>query len=179
VPLILEDAEQPLTTVARGFIHRLYRELVDHEKQIGEIEKELFALVEQNDDYQRLLSMPGIGPVVASTLLASVGDAHYFKNGRQMAAWIGLTPRQHASGENSRMLGISKRGDRTLRKMLIHGARTVLNWCGPKTDKLSLWLKALSSRAHPCKVIVALANKLARIAWAVLASGKPYQAQAI
>jgi transposase len=179
VPLILEDTEQPLTVVARDFIHRLYRELVGHDKQIGEIEKELFALVEQNDDYQRLLSIPGIGPVVASTLLASVGDAHYFKNGRQMAAWIGLTPRQHASGENSRMLGISKRGDRTLRKMLIHGARTVLNWCGSKTDKLSLWLKALSSRAHPCKVIVALANKLARIAWAVLASGKPYQAQAI
>jgi transposase len=93
-----------------------------------------------------------------------------------MAAWIGLTPRQHGSGEMSRMLGISNRGDRTLRKMLIHGARTVLNWCGSKTDKLSVWLKALSSRAHPCKVIVALANKLARIAWAVLATGKPYQA---
>jgi transposase len=90
VPLILEDAEQPLTTVARGFIHRLYRELVDHEKQIGEIEKKLFALVEQNDDCQRLLFIPGIGPVVASTLLASVGNAHYFKNGRQMAAWSSL-----------------------------------------------------------------------------------------
>ena len=118
-------------------------------------------MVEQSDDYQRLLTIPGVGPVVATTLLASVGDANYFKNGRQMAAWIGLTPRQHASGEKSRMMGISKRGDRTLRKMLIHGARTVLNWCGPKTDKLSLWLKALSSRAHPCKVIVALANKAA------------------
>jgi transposase len=179
VPLILEDAEQPLTVVARDFIHRLYRELVAHDKQIGEIEKELAALVEQNDDYQRLLTIPGFGPVIATTLLASVGDANYFKNGRQMAAWIGLTPLQHASGDKSRMVGISKRGDRTLRKMLIHGARTVLNWCGPKTDKLSLWLKALSSRAHPCKVIVALANKLARIAWAVLASGKPYQVQAI
>ncbi|MES9861931.1 MAG: IS110 family transposase [Candidatus Thiodiazotropha sp. LLP2] len=176
VPLILEDAEQPLTVVARDFINRLYRELVGHDKQIDEIEKELAALVEQSDDYQRLLTIPGVGPVVATTLLASVGDANCFKNGRQMAAWIGLTPRQHASGENSRMMGISKRGDRTLRKMLIHGARTVLNWCGPKTDKLSLWLKALSSRAHPCKVIVALANKLARIAWAVLATGKPYQA---
>ncbi len=114
--------------------------------------------------------------MIAAILLALVGDARYFKNGRQMAAWIGLTPRQHGSGEMSCMLGISKRGDRTLRKMLIHGARTVLNWCGSKTDKLSLWLKALSSRAHPCKVIVALANKLARIAWAVLATGKPYQA---
>ncbi|MEW8525578.1 MAG: IS110 family transposase [Candidatus Thiodiazotropha endolucinida] len=176
VPDILEDAEQPLTVVARGFIHRLYRELVTHDKQLSELEAELSVLFEHNEDYQRLQTIPGVGPVVAATLLASVGDAHYFKNGRQMAAWIGLTPRQHASGENSRMLGISKRGDRTLRKMLIHGARTVLNWCGPKTDKLSLWLKALSSRAHPCKVIVALANKMARIAWAVLATEKPYEA---
>jgi transposase len=176
VPLILEDAENDLTTVARGFIHRLYRELVDHDKQISEIQAELSALLEGNEDYQRLQTIPGVGPVIAAILLASVGDAHYFKNGRQMAAWIGLTPRQHASGEKSRMMGISKRGDRNLRKMLIHGARTVLNWCESKTDKLSLWLKALSSRAHPCKVIVALANKLARIAWAVLATGKPYQA---
>ncbi len=176
VPLILEDAENDLTTVARGFIHRLYRELVDHDKQISEIQTELSALLEGNEDYQRLQTIPGIGPVIAAILLASIGDAHYFKNGRQMAAWIGLTPLQHASGEKSRMMGISKRGDRILRKMLIHGARTVLNWCESKTDKLSLWLKALSARAHPCKVIVALANKLARIAWAVLATGKPYQA---
>ncbi|MCU7918899.1 MAG: IS110 family transposase [Candidatus Thiodiazotropha sp. (ex Epidulcina cf. delphinae)] len=176
VPDILEDAEQPLTVVARQFTHRLYRELMAYDQQISELETELFALLEQNDDYQRLQTIPGIGPVIAATLLASVGDAHYFKNGRQMAAWVGLTPRQHASGEKSRMKGISKRGDRTLRKLLIHGARTVLNWCGPKTDKLSLWLKSLSSRAHPCKVIVALANKLARIAWAVLATKQPYQA---
>jgi transposase len=179
VPPILEDAGQPLTIVARGFVQRLYRELVEHDKQINEIETELSGLLEHNEDYKRLRTIPGIGPVIASLLLASVGDAGYFKNGRQMAAWIGLAPRQNASGEKSRMVGISKRGDRTLRKMLIHGARTVLNWCGPKDDKLSLWLKALSSRAHPCKVIVALANKLARIAWAVLASGKPYQAQTV
>jgi transposase len=176
VPLILEDAENTLTTVARSFIHRLYRELVEHDKQISEIETELSTLVEKRKDYQLLQTIPGIGPVIATTLLASVGDARYFKNGRQMAAWAGLAPRQHASGEKSRMLGISKRGDRTLRKMFIHGARAVLNTCGAKTDKLSLWLKALSSRAHPCKVIVALANKMARIAWAVLATGKAYQA---
>lgn len=176
VPSIVEDVEQPLTVVARGFIHRLYWELDAYDKQISELEAELFALLEHNDDYQRLQTIPGVGPVIAATLLASVGDAHYFKNGRQMAAWIGLTPRQHASGDKSRMMGISKRGDRTLRKMLIHGARTVLNWSGSKTDKLSLWLKALSSRAHPCKVIVALANKMARIAWAVLATKQPYRA---
>jgi transposase len=127
VPLILEDAEQPLTIVAKEFIYRLYRELVGHDKQIDEIYQELAALVEQNDDYQRLITTPGVGSVIATTTLASAGDANYFKNGRQMAAWIGLTPRQHASGEKNRMMGISKRGDRVLRKMLIHGARTVLN----------------------------------------------------
>jgi transposase len=88
---------------------------------------------------------------------------------------MGLTPKQYASGEKSRHKGITKRGDRTLRRLLIHGARTVLNWCESKNDKLSLWLKALSTRAHPCKVVVALANKLARIAWAVLVTQQPYK----
>ena len=114
--------------------------------------------------------------IVTTSLLAAVGDAKYFKNGRQFAAWIGLTPKQHASGEKSRLTGISKRGNQSLRRLLIHGARTVLNWCEPKTDKLSLWLKALSKRMHACKVIVALANKMARVAWAILAYEQDYQA---
>ena len=175
VPLIVEDAEQPLTVVARSFINRLYNELTEHERQIKELEDELYALLAHNEQFELLQTIPGIGPVGAATLLSAVGDAHYFKNGRQMAAWIGLAPKQHASGEKSYLRGISKRGDRVLRKMLIHGARTVLNWSKDKTDKLSTWLNALSSRAHPCKVIVALANKLARIAWAVLATGQPYK----
>lgn len=176
VPLILEDAEQPLTTVARRFIHRLYHEVIELEKDIDELTDEMVSLLKHNDDYLRLQTIPGIGPMIAASLTASVGDARYFKNGRQMAAWMGLTPKQYASGENSRMKGISKRGDRTLRRLFIHGARTVLNWCEGKTDKLSLWLQDLKKRAHPCKVIVSLANKLARIAWAVLATKQPYQA---
>ncbi|MDH5803363.1 MAG: IS110 family transposase [Gammaproteobacteria bacterium] len=176
VPHILEDAQQPLTTVARGFIHRLYRDVIRLEKDIDEVSNELLALLKHNKDYQLLQTIPGVGPVISASLIASVGDAYYFKNGRQMAAWMGLTPKQHASGERSRMQGISKRGDRTLRKLFIHGARTVLNWCEGKTDKLSIWLKDIKKRAHPCKVIVALANKLARIAWAVLATKSPYQA---
>lgn len=176
VPEILENAEQPLTSVARQFIHRLYRELIHYDETIKTLEDELAALLKHNEDYHRLQTIPGIGPMVAATLVASVGDTHYFKNGRQMAAWAGLTPRQHASGEKSYHKGITKRGDRTLRRLLIHGARTVLNWCQNKHDKLSLWLKALSQRLHPCKVVVALANKLARIAWAVLAKRQPYQA---
>jgi len=175
IPAILEDAENELTVVARGFIQRLYRELIEHDRQISELEDELESLLKENEDYQRLQTIPGIGPVIASNLLAAVGSAQSFKNGRQMAAWMGLTPKQHASGLKNRMQGISKRGNRTLRMLLIHGARSVVNWCLGKTDKLSLWLQALLKRAHPCKVIVALANKLARIAWAVLAKHEPYR----
>lgn len=174
VPGILEDARSPLTMTARGFIWRLYRELTAYDQIIDELEGELKSLLKHNQDYHRLLTIPGIGPISAAALIASVGDARYFKNGRQMAAWMGLTPKQHASGEKSRITGISKRGDRTLRRLLIHGARAVINWCEKKHDALSLWLKALSKRAHPCKVVVALANKLARIVWAVLATKQPY-----
>lgn len=176
VPEIIEDAEQPLTDIARDFAHRLYQELLTHDQRISELDTQLSNLLAQNDDYIRLQTIPGIGPVAATALMASIGDARYFKNGRQLAAWIGLTPRQYASGEKSRHSGITKRGDRTLRRLLIHGARTVLNWCDKKTDKLSLWLKALNTRAHPCKVIVALANKLARIVWAILTTGQQYHA---
>ncbi len=176
VPHILEDAENSLTSIARNFIHRLYRELTACDDQIAELEQELVSILKQNKNYQLLQTIPGVGPMVAATLVSSVGDANYFKNGRQMAAWIGLTPKQFASGESSRHSGITKRGDRTLRRLLIHGARAVLNWSDKKNDKLSQWLQALSKRAHPCKVIVALANKLARIAWAVLASQLPYKA---
>jgi len=176
VPHILEDAENSLTSTARNFIHRLYRELTEYDNQIAEIEQELDSILRQNTDYKLLQTIPGVGPMISTSIISSVGDANYFKNGRQMASWIGLTPKQFASGESSRHLGITKRGDRTLRRLFIHGARAVINWCEKKNDKLSLWIKALSKRAHPCKVIVALANKLARIAWAVLASQSPYKA---
>ncbi|MBV1882422.1 MAG: transposase [Pseudomonadales bacterium] len=96
-----------------------------------------------------------------------------------MAAWIGLTPKQHASGEVSRMSGISKRGNQVLRRQLIHGARAVVHWCEGKDDVLSLWLQKLLKTKHKCRVVVALANKLARIAWAVLAKGETYNVNAL
>jgi len=179
VPQILEDAEQPLTVVARQFVDQLNNEFQALEKRIAFTESELKSLLQHNKNYQLLQTIPGVGPMIASAMVAAVGDPNYFKNGRQMAAWIGLTPKQHASGEKSRMQGMSKRGDRHLRKLLIHGARTVLNWCKNKTDKLSLWLQSLQKRAHVCKVIVALANKMARIIWAVLKTQQPYQAATI
>jgi len=177
VPDILEDAEQPLTPVARQFVDQLHREILKCDEQIQEITDTIAQLLNDNEDYKLLQSIPGIGPKIAATFVASVGNAHHFKNGRQLAAWIGLTPKQHSSGDKQTMGGMTKRGNQELRRLLIHGARAVMNWADKKTDTLSLWIQSLSKRAHPCKVIVALANKLARIAWAVLAYHSPYLAR--
>jgi transposase len=174
LPLILEDAENELSSVARSFILRLYQKVLQLNQEIKEVEGELNALIKDRDDYKRLCTIPGIGPIVAATILASVNDANGFKNGRQLAAWIGLTPKLYASGEVERLGKISKRGNAGLRKMLIHGARAVLTWCDRKQDKLSVWLKALKTRMTGSRAVVALANKLARIVWAVLANKTSY-----
>jgi transposase len=111
IPFILEDAENKLTTVARSFISDMYEELVLIEKQIQSKKAALDALLKSNDDYQRLREMPGIGPILGSALIAAVGNAKHFVSGRQMAAYLGLTPKLYASGDNMRMGGITKRGN--------------------------------------------------------------------
>ena len=174
VPEILEDQGDQLTEVSRRFIHRLYWDIKGLDQKIAQTESEVAGLLKDSEDYQRLLTIPGVGPNTAAEALAAIGDPAYFKNGRQLAAWIGLTPRQHASGETSYLRGISKRGNSSLRRLLIHGARSVMNYSANKEDRLSRWLNALSARANPCRVIVALANKLARIIWAVLAKKQAY-----
>ena len=179
IPFILEDAENHLTTTARQFISGLYEELRSLDERLLANETTSAALLVGNEDYQRLQTIPGVGPVVARGIICSINDARQFKNGRQMSAWIGLTPKLHASGEVSRMGGISKRGNQTLRRQLIHGARTVLRWCEGKNDALSIWLQKLLKTKPRCRVVVALANKLARIAWAVLAKREDYDARAL
>lgn len=174
VPDILEDATNELTVAARSFILRIYRNIQRMSAQIDEVKAQLTDLIKDKAEYALLQSIPGIGPVTSAALMASVGDAGVFKNGRQLAAWIGLTPKQYASGEINRMGKISKRGNSTLRKYLIHGARTVLNWCEKKDDVLSCWLQKLKVRMNGCKAVVALANKLARIIWSVLTSKQPF-----
>lgn len=168
IPSIAEDANNELTSITRSFIFRLYLNIKRASQQIDEVKSLLTELIKDKAEYLLLQSIPGIGPVTAGALMASVGDASIFKNGRQLAAWIGLTPTQYASGEINRMGKISKRGNSSLRKYLIHGARTVLNWCDKKDDVLSCWLKRLKERMNGCKAVVALANKLARIVWSVL-----------
>ena len=122
-----------------------------------------------------LLAIPGIGPMIATALVAAVGDPSVFKNGREMAAWLGLVPRQHSTGGKDRLLGISKRGDVYLRTLLIHGARAAVRVADKKDDWRSRWMVDLQARRGENIAVVALANKNVRIAWALLTKGEKYQ----
>jgi transposase len=126
-----------------------------------------------------LQTIPGIGPISATAILAAISDSTQFKNGRQFAAWLGLVPREHSTGGKPRLLGISKRGDRYLRKLLVHGARATLRWVDSKQDDRSRWLKALIGRRSKNRAAVALANKNARIAWALLAHHQEYRVKTV
>lgn len=128
----------------------------------------------ESEASKRLAEVPGIGPMTATALVASVGDARNFKNGRQLAAWLGLVPRQHSSGGKPTLLGISKRGDTYLRTLLIHGARSVLRFRQAQSDSL-LWTECLLARHHKNVAAVALANKNARIVWALLAQNSKFR----
>lgn len=144
------------------------------EQHIAQLDIEINQSSKESEACARLETVPGIGRLTASALVASIGHGHTFKSGRQFAAWLGLVPKQNSSGGKNRLQGISKRGDGYLRRMLIHGARAVIRHLNPKRET-SAWLTSLSARAHRNVVIVALANKLARIAWALLSKGGRYQ----
>jgi len=175
LPLIIEDAEQPLTVSARAFFNQLQDELTDIDVRIEEITQAMKNLLKDNPDYNRIQQIPGIGPIIAGATIAAIGNGNQFKNGRQFAAWVGMTPRHYASGDQCYTGRIGKRGNSQLRMLLIHGARTVMNWCKNKTDRLSMWIKTLLESKPSCKVIVALANKLARVLWVVLSKKENYQ----
>jgi transposase len=154
---------------------QLYDEFGALEKRLASYTEKLEAIGATHPVCQRLGTVPGIGPLTATALVAAVSDASHFKNGRQFAAWLGLVPRQHSTGGKPRLLGISKRGNRYLRKNLIHGARAVLPYLVTRDTPLARWARGLLARTHKNVVVVALANKLARIAWAVLAHGRIYE----
>lgn len=150
------------------------------DEQIGEIEGELMRQLRDDERSQRLLEIPGIGPITASVLATELGDARQFACARQFAASIGLVPRQYSTGGKPTLLGISKRGDKNLRRLLVQCARTVMQRIERRTDRLGTWVRGLLMRRHSNVVACALANKLARIAWAILAKGTHYQgAQAV
>ena len=175
IPSWLEDADNGLSERFRRLLHGLWGDLRRLDERIDELNHEIMAIAQENPTVQRLQQLRGVGPITATALVATVGDAKQFANGRQMAASLGLTPRQCSSGGKDRLLGISKRGDSHLRTLLIHGARAVIRTAKDKDDRLSQWVTSLAARSHTNVAAAALANKTARIAWAMLSNGTDYQ----
>lgn len=178
IPLILEDAGNELTAMFRELLTDLYDEMVHLDRRIKTLETKLESLCTQNEDCQRLLSIPGVGLLSATAMVAAIGDISAFKNGRELAAWLGLVPRQHSTGGKPTLLGISKRGDTYLRTLLIHGGRTVVRVANKHQDKRSAWVMQLEERRGKNISAVAVANKNARVAWALLSNKSTYQASA-
>jgi transposase len=176
LPAILEDAENELPGVFRALLLRLGEHLKALDRQVDELETQIEAWHREDEASRRLAQIPGIGPLTASALVATLGNAKGFQNARQLAAWLGLVPRQHSSGGKHLLLGISKRGDSYLRTLLIHGARSVVRVAERKADSPT-WLTQLIGRRHKNVAAVALANKNARIVWALLAHDRDYQAE--
>ena len=167
IPEILEDGENGLPGTMRNLIERLTENLKEMDRQVKELEAQIQLWHRENVASRKLAEIPGLGPITASAIVATVGDAREFKNGRQFAAWMGLVPRQHSSGGKQNLLGISKRGDTYLRTLMIHGARAVIRYAENKAESES-WLRKLMTRRNKNVAAVALANKNARIVWALL-----------
>lgn len=176
LPRLLEDASNGLTPVIRRLLHDLREQWLARDQAVADLTRELESLSRENDVCQRLQSIPGIGPINATLLYCHAGDVNRFGSGRQFGAYLGLVPRQHASGGKERLLGISKAGNTHVRKQLVHGARSaykqLLNSQQP--SRLGDWVQGKTGK-HPNKVIVGLANKLARIIWSLMARGGVYQ----
>jgi transposase len=172
---VLEDAENGIPGLARRAFAELNAHIGELDRKILAYDRELEALARASEPAQRLQQIPGIGPITATALVASVADAKSFKNGRQFAAWLGLVPRQYTTGGHVRLGRITKRGDVYLRTLLIHGTRAVLSSTKDKPDRLSRWAEAVRARRGTRKAAVALAAKNARIAWVLLARGADYQ----
>jgi transposase len=175
LPWILEDGENGLSGALRGLLEGLRADLERLDERIGELDRLIGKAVREDPACERLAAIEGIGPMTASALVAAVGSGAAFANGRGLAAFLGLVPRQHGSGGKAGLGRISKRGDAYLRTLLIHGARAVLHHAAHKTDRRSRWLQGLMARRNKNIAAVALANKNARIAWALLAHEQSYR----
>lgn len=173
LPDILEDAENELPDTFRALLAQLAEHLKTLDQNVRALEAEIEQWHQANAVSRRLAQIPGIGPITATALVATVGDAHHFQNGRQLVAWLGLVPKQHSSGGKQQLLGISKRGDSYLRTLLIHGARAVMRVVSTKPDT-NPWLTRMLTRRPKNVAAVALANKNARIVWALMATDRDY-----
>jgi transposase len=170
----LEDADNGLTMFFRQLLHGLWGDLCSLDKRMTELDKQIAMIAQQDPVAKRLQQLRGIGPLIATALVATMGDAKQYRKGRDMAAAIGLTPRQHSSGGKDRLLGISKRGDAYLRCLLVHGARSAIRTAKDKDDRLSRWITNLQDRRHANVAACAMANKMARMAWVIMNKGVNY-----
>ena len=178
IPTVLENVEENLTPRMRSLIAMMWNEWKGLELQITELNDEVERIASSDAACQRLRQIPGIGPLVATAIVASIGNGSAFHKGREFAAWMGLVPRQHSTGGKARLYGITKRGNRYLRMILVHGARAVVLRSKRERIPMGSWLTSLEARAPRNVLIIAMANKLARIAWAVLSTGQDYRTDA-
>ena len=172
---IVGSSDDGLSGLVRSLMRELQVEMAELDQRITSYDRRIREIFRNSEQCQRLGKIEGIGPVTATALIAAVGDRTCVRNGRQFAAWLGLVPKQRSSGGRSRLFGISKRGDRYLRTLMIHGARAALGRAGGKQDPRSLWLGKLRQRRNPNVAAVALANKNARIVWAMLSGNASYE----
>ncbi len=171
---ILEDGENELTPQARSLFDELRGELYELDDRVKQADKKIKQLANEHSICQRLMKIPGIGPMIATALISAIGDANNFKNGRELSAWLGLVPKQHSTGGQQRLLGISKRGDGYVRSLLVQGAISAITRCKGRPDSQLLWARQLQEKKGLQKTAVALANKMARIAWSVMAKDHDY-----
>ncbi len=163
-----------LSSVFKEQLQLIYQEFDQTSVRLLNLNKQIGAMAKQSPECQLLMSIPGIGPIIATAMLSSVDVKNHFQSAREFAVWLGLTPKQSSSGNRSIMLGITKRGDRYLRKQLIHGARAAMRTCRGRDDRLSLWVNDLIARRGLNKACVALAHKMARLCWILLQRNEPF-----
>lgn len=175
MPEILENADEQLSPRMRTLLASMWEEWKQLDEQVESFTDQIETIGNEDPACQRLREIPGVGPLVASAVVASIGNGAAFHKGREFAAWLGLIPKQFSTGGKTKLLGISKRGNRYLRTMFIHGARSVVLRLNRERSTMAGWISALEARAPRNVVIVAVAHKLARIAWAVLSSGERYR----
>jgi transposase len=176
IPETLENADEKITPRMRNLLALLWEEWKDLDQQLEDINQEVERIASSDPACMRLRQIPGIGPLVATAIVASIGNGAAFRKGRDFAAWTGLVPKQYSTGGKAKLAGISKRGNCYLRRILIHGARSVVFRSKRERIAMGEWMNTLEARASRNVLIVAMANKLARIAWAVLSSGQDYRA---
>jgi transposase len=175
LPGILEDPDNKLSGALRVLLRELRLEMQYLHGQIGECDKLIVRIAGELEDCNRLVAVPGIGPTIATATIAAIGNGAAFKKGRGFAAWLGVVPGEHSTGGKQKLTGTSRRGNKYLRKLFVQGAHAVLQFRNQQDPGLSAWLERLAARKRPQVIAVALANKMARMAWAVLYKGEAYR----